>query len=158
MHIREKISGQSFHVQSEVANNLIASGLCEAVVEAKKPSTTADFLFGKKPSTVWAVGYLRDAFDSGTLHIAAKCATCKNSMSWTGTAILKTSSENRNRFHHCGVSEQIPRDVLNRYAGLVPQKGVAIKQDPNENPMVRLFGGGQRDSETTYEVADPQQI
>lgn len=161
MQIRSKLSGISFHVQSEVAQELIASGLCEQVVEAKKPATLADFLRGRKPNTRWVVGYTSGAYGkSDSLCIGAKCATCKQGMTWTGTSILKTSSEDCNKFHHCGTSEQIPADVLKRYAKLVPQKGESIPQDSSENPMVRVFRGTRRpdNSDTEYETGDPQPI
>jgi hypothetical protein len=159
MHIREKLSGQSFHVQSEVARNLIASGLCEQVVEEKKPTSFADFLFGKKPNTRWAVAYL-DSLEQ-QLSIVAKCSTCKQHMSWSGTAILKTSGEDRNKFFHCGVGEQIPSNVLKRYDQLLPKKEVKAQPANATEAILRLYsadGGRREKDETEYVTADPQQI
>jgi hypothetical protein len=161
MKLREKISGQIFDTPSEVARNLIASGLCEAVVEERKPTTIKDFLFGRTPNTQWSVGYIRDGFDSGTLVIAAKCSCCKQSMTWSGTSILKTAQEDRNRFSHCGASQVIPADILKKYARLLPQTPVTPMSPAcrEESPMVRLFSGSRREDETTeYQVSDPQQI
>lgn len=74
-----------------------------------------------EPRTRWSVGQMGYSLGS-PLCITALCANCKSAMTWEGAGILKSASEDRNKFFHCGVREQVPKDILKRYAELVKQR------------------------------------
>ena len=101
-------SKEVFDIDGKIARALIAAG---THVEYIAPEPV------RVPCTTWAAGWLPAQLGiPREPAITAKCTTCSGAATLTGPTAHRTQV-----FRHCGVVENIPRDVSAQYAGMRKQ-------------------------------------
>ena len=114
MLIKYRNNGVEKHVSQEVGQGFIDAGLADEVVSDHEVQQRKLKEQKKGPNTTWRAvrGQISGDYEEQPF-IYHYCSTCGQSGYFTGRSAHLTQV-----FRHCGVAEQPPRDVVERYVTL----------------------------------------
>lgn len=125
-------TNRRFHLPSDIADLLLLwPGSPIEVVPPPAPKKL-------EPKTTWVIGYrYGNRGPSDRPSIQAHCDNCKLTLTFEGPTAHKTGN---NKFWHCGVGEEIPKDIAKTYERLWRQREPQQRPQQTGDAVRRLHG------------------